>query len=157
MKHLLTKSLLIIYLTVAVASCSDSNENPIVGEWAGITKSQFGKVQNSVEFGNDGKYVWKYDYPDFDRIVKQNFYLKFILIATEISGSYKITGEEMVLSPLTRKNTHGGKEKALPPSVTDYEYVYPYFFEGEILVLIDEKDKQIRLSKKKGIFSQWLN
>lgn len=157
MKRLLINSLLLICAAHFVAGCGDTDRNPLVGEWEGMTRSQFGRVQNNVSFESNGDYFWKYDFPDFDRIVKQNFYLKFALIATEIYGKYRVTDGEMILSPLRRKSTLGGEEKELPPSVTDYEFVYPYSFDGEFLVLIDENGKDIRLARKKGWFRQWFD
>lgn len=157
MKYRPTRKLLILCVTLILAGCGNSELNPIVGEWEGITNGQFGRVQNDVVFGSDGNYFWNYDFPDLDRVVKENFYLKFALIATEVSGKYRVTGNELIISPLTRKNTLGGEEKELPPSVTDFEFVYPYEFEGEFLVMIDENGREIRLSKKRGFFGQWFD
>lgn len=155
MKFQQTVSIPILCMASIVVGCSDSDQNPIIGEWQGMTKGQFGRVQNNAVFEGNGDYDWQYDFPDFDRVVKQNFYLRIAMIATEISGKYRIADGEMILSPLKRKNTPGGEEKELPPSVTDFEFVYPYSFDGEFLILIDENSKEIRLSRKKGLLGRW--
>ena len=140
-------------LLLLLAGCDLSDSNPVAGSWEGIALTIDGRVQNLVEFHPDGSYDWKFVYTDFNRRTGQFTFSKFNRLTTEVTGSYRIVDNELLLVPATEKNMIKGREIDIPLNHVGFEFAYPFRIEDGKLILEAEDNVSIRLEKKVlGVF-----
>lgn len=143
------------------AGCSDEVESPIVGIWKNVSPSQFGRAISHYEFRADGTYSWKVEFPDFDRVAGEQMY-PFVfagLMSMLVSGKYSITEEELVLSPEQIDGLLAGDRNAKQPSsIEEYDYVYPYEFKDETLLLyVEGTEPSVYTRENASLFSRWFD
>ncbi len=159
--RLLFGSIIAAASLLSSAGCSNEAQSPIVGAWKNVSPSQFGRAVSHYEFRADGTYTWKVEFPDFDRVAREQMY-PFVfagLITTLARGNYSITQEELVLSPEQVDGLlTGDRDGKRSSSIEAYDYIYPYEFKDETLLLYVEATKPVVYTRQDtGLFSRWFD
>lgn len=148
-------------ILLSSVGCSNEDQSPIAGSWKNVSKSQFGRAISHYEFRADGTYIWKVEFPDFERLAREQMYpFQFAgLLSSVVTGKYSTTEEELVLSPeKTDGLLVGDRTEMQSSSIEEYDYIYPYELkDGALLLYVEGTEPAVYTREKISLVDRWFD